>query len=167
MRRITKRRQRNYNYPMTSTKESKQDSAHALKPRRPFALRVVFWIFCLWILLGWLRFIRAASERALILEWLPAGYFAYLAGAGLGWGVLGLPVLWGIFRRTGWAPTMIWIAGGIYPLIYWLERLLLWAPSASQENWPFMLLLTLLWFGLIIWAQRAAHTAQYFSEYKQ
>lgn len=148
---------------MTNSKESKQNLPPALKPRRPFALRVIVWVFCLWILLGWLRFIRTASERALILEWLPAGYFAFLAGAGLGWGLLGLPVLWGVVRRTGWAPTLIWIAGGIYPLLYWLERLLLWAPSANQGNWPFMLLLTLLWFGLIFWAQRAAHNIKYYS----
>jgi hypothetical protein len=152
---------------MANTKENQQESTPALKPHRPFVLTVVFWIFSLWILLGWLRFIRTVSERALILEWLPAGYYATLAGAGLVWGLLGLPVLWGIVRRTDWAPITIWIAGGIYPLTYWLERLCFWSPSASQENWLFMLLLTLFWLGLIFWAQRAVHNIQYFSGHKQ
>jgi hypothetical protein len=52
----------------------------------------------------------------------------------------------------------------LYPAFYWIERLLLWQDPAARRNWPFMLLLTALWFGLVAWGLRAASIKEYFTD---
>jgi hypothetical protein len=135
-----------------------------LRPRRPFPLKVIFWVFALWTLLGWLRFGRAVGEAELILDLVGLRLFSYLLLAGLIWGLLGLPVLWGLVRRARWTPLLMQAAAVIYPVLYWVERLLLWRDPYAQRNWPFMLLLTGVWFGLMAWGLRAAHTRSFFTD---
>jgi len=135
-----------------------------LRPRRPFPLKLIFWVFALWTALGWLRFGRAVGEAELILDLLGLRLFGYLLLAGLTWGLLGLPVLWGLLRRAHWAPLLIQAAAVVYPALYWIERLLLWQDPFVQRNWPFMLLLTGVWFGLVAWGLGVARTRTFFSK---
>lgn len=119
-------------------------------------------MLALWTLLGWLRFGRALAEGELIMGLLSPGLYGYLLLAGLTWGLLGLLVLWGVFRRTGWAPLLLRMAAVLYPALYWFERLLLWQVPSAQRNWPLMLLLTAAWFGLVVWGLRSARARAYF-----
>ena len=135
-----------------------------LRPRRPFPLKLIFWVFALWTLLGWLRFGRAVGEADLILGLLGLRLYSYLLLAGLTWGLLGLPVLWGLLRRARWTPLLIQAAAVVYPTLYWVERLLLWRDPYAQRNWLFMLLLTGVWFGLVAWGLRAAHIRDFFTD---
>jgi hypothetical protein len=105
----------------------------------------MFWIFVLWSLLGWLRFIQALQGRELIINRVGPALFGYLMLAGLVWGLLGLPVLWGLLTRASWTPLVLKIAAAFYPALYWLERVLLWQDPNAQRNWPVMLLLTFVW----------------------
>jgi hypothetical protein len=161
--------QKNYNKTMSeeNTFDKQQGDEKPNKPRRPLVISLVFWVFVLWVALGWLRFSSALVDRALILEWLTEGYFWYVALAGLIWGLAGLPILWGILRRAEWIPKILWMIGVLYPAIYWVERLFLWAPSRNDGNWLFMLVLTLLWFGLIIWSVRSKRAGQFFQKQVQ
>jgi hypothetical protein len=133
-----------------------------VRRRRPFPLKVILWIFALWTVLGWLRFARALAEGELLLALLSPGLYGYLLLAGLTWGLLGPPVLWGIYRRTGWAPLYLKVVAVLYPALYWFERMLLWQDTSAQRNWPLMLLLTAAWFGLVVWGLRAARARAYF-----
>lgn len=135
-----------------------------MRPRRPLPLRLIFWVFALWTLLGWLRFGRVIGEGALIIRLLGPRLFGYLLLAGLIWGLLGLPVLWGLFRRARWTPILLQIAAITYPALYWVERLLLWRDPDAHRNWPLMLLLTAAWFGLIVWGLRSARARNFFTD---
>jgi len=132
------------------------------RPKRPFPLKLIMIMFALWTLLGWLRFGRALAEGELMMGLLSPGLYGYLLLAGLTWGLLGLPVLWGIFLRTSWAPFLMKVAAVFYPVLYWFERLLLWQDPSAQRNWPLMLLLTMSWFGLVVWGLRSARARAYF-----
>jgi hypothetical protein len=132
------------------------------RPKRPFPLKLIMAIFAFWTLLGWLRFGQALAEAELLLVLLSPGLYGYLLLVGLTWGLLGLPILWGLFRRTGWTPLVLMVAAVLYPALYWFERLFLWQDTSAQRNWPLMLLLTAAWFGLVVWGLRAAHARGYF-----
>lgn len=125
-------------------------------------MRVLLWVFALWALLGWLRFTRALTDRLLILETLSSGYYYCFIFAGLFSGLGALPVLWGLLRAKPWTIKLIWAIGVLYPGLYWFERLNLWADPDAGGNWPFMLLLTCLWFGLLIWASWSKRSRRYF-----
>jgi len=127
-------------------------------------LRLVLWVFVLWVVLGWLRFFGAIANQALIFEFLPVWAFWYLLFAGLIWGLVGIPVLWGILLRVGWTLKLLPIAALTYPLVYWLERLLFWQSPVGRSNWPFMLLLTVLWLGLVVWVRQSTKVRQYFGD---
>lgn len=133
------------------------------RPKRPLPLKLIFWIFTLWSLLGWLRFVGALVEPDLIVSRVGPAIYAYLLLAGLIWGLLGLPVLWGLLTRVHWTPLALQIAAVLYPALYWLERLLLWQDPNARRNWPLMLLLTITWAGLVVWGLRSARNRDFFT----
>lgn len=152
----------NYNQAMPDTNPTGRSPREAQRPKRPLPLKLIWWIFTLWSLLGWLRFAGAVAGRELIVNRVGPALFAYLLLAGLTWGLLGLPVLWGLLRRASWTPALLKAAGVLYPALYWLERLLLWQDPHAHRNWPLMLLLTLAWAGLVLWGLRSAQARGFF-----
>jgi len=139
-------------------------SSHKPSRRTPIPITLVLLVFALWTLLGWLRFAQALIQRDLILATLPASLFWYLLLAGALWGLAALPVLWGLMRRRGWSLTVLWVAAVFYPAVYWVERLFLWREPAAAENWPFMLVLTVLWMGLTAWASCSLRVKQFLNQ---
>lgn len=148
---------------MVSPESQTETAERQPSTRRPFPLKIIFWVFVFWTLLGWLRFFQTLSEADLVLSLRGPSLFGYLLLAGLTWGLLGLPVLWALLRREGWAPQIIRAAGAVYPALYWFERLFLWRDPNAARNWPFMLLLTVGWLGLVYWGLHAANKSAYFS----
>ena len=144
--------------------EKQRDRTQPIKPERPLPLKIMFWIFVLWIALGWARFVGAVSGRDLLVTLVSPGLHLYLVLAGLIWGVAGLPVLWGIIRRKPWTSVIIGITAILYPALYWFERLVLWEDTEAGRNWAFMLLLTVLWLGLTFWVLRSNRVADYFMQ---
>ncbi len=143
-----------------------RDPTEPIFPRRPVWLTLILWVFLLWTVLGWLRFFGALTRREEILEILPGWIFWYLVIAGLVWGLMGLPVIWGLIFRAGWTQKLIPLAAILYPGIYWAERLIIWRSVEAQSNWPFMLLLSGLWFGLVVWVLRSDKVRRFFDREK-
>ena len=148
---------------MNTPVDNEHKSVKLRRPRRPFPLKLIFWVFALWTLLGWLRFGQALGETDLIIDLVGLGLYGYLLLAGLVWGLLGLPVLWGLLRRARWTPRLLQAAAVVYPALYWVERLFLWQDPFAHRNWPFMLLLTAVWFGLVFWGLRSALKRAFFT----
>jgi hypothetical protein len=154
----------NYNTFMSNQTKQERDPTLPVRPRRPFPLTLVFWTLILWTVLGWLRFSRAILDRELIMNTLGLGLFWYLTGAGLVWGLAGLPALWGLTFRSTWTPIVIAVDAVLFPAIYWVERLLLWQDQSGLGNWPFMLVLTLIWLGVVFWGLRGKQGQRFFSK---
>jgi hypothetical protein len=151
---------------MADQSADRRDPTEPLRPRRPILLTLIFWVFVLWTVLGWLRLFGAITRRMLILEFFPSWVFGYLVLAGLIWGLVGLPVIWGLAFRAGWARRLLPIAALIYPLLYWLERIILWQAPEGRGNEPFMLLLTGFWLGLVVWVMRSGKVRRFFDQAK-
>jgi hypothetical protein len=152
---------------MTPQKYTKGDPTQPIRPRRPFILTLLFWVFVFWALMGWLRFARALMQQSLILEILSPELFGYVLLTGLISGLGTLIVLWGLVRGAHWTPRLIWIMAILNPAFYWFERLFLWADPTAQHNWFLMLLLTILWFGLVFWASCSKRSRCYFKKEKK
>ncbi|NLN69876.1 MAG: hypothetical protein GX142_03700 [Chloroflexi bacterium] len=143
---------------------SSEPSCTRPRPKRPVPLNLMGWVFALWTLLGWLRFGGALEKQHLLTSLVGPGLYFYLLLAGLVWGGMGLPVLWGLLTRAAWAPAVLLPAAILYPALYWLERLLLWQNPHAHRNWPFFLLLTAAWAGLVWWGLRSAQRCQFFKK---
>lgn len=146
---------------MTDLNHQPRDPTDPIHPRRPFLLTALFWIFILWIALGWMRFAQTLINQQLILDVVSNRIYWYLLLAGLLWGLIGLPVLWGLLRKACWTLKILWIVAIVYPASYWFERLILWEDPSAQSNWPFMLLLTALWVGLVVWVYRSKRVSRF------
>lgn len=157
----------NYNSDMKQNLPESRNSTEPIRPRRPILLTLLLWVFVLWTALGWLRFFGALNNRPVINEFLPGWVFWYLLVAGISWGLVGIPVIWGLVRGKGWTQKLIPFAVLIYPLIYWVERLFIWQSPAGRSNWPFMLLLTVLWLGLVLWVMRSERVRRFFEHSKK
>lgn len=151
------------NSPLTQPHENRRDPTQPIQPRRPLPLRIIAWVFILWVILGWLRFAGRLISADLVTALLPSGLPTYLLAAGLLWGVMGLPVLWGLLRRAHWAIPLTRITAIIYPASYWFERLFLWRDPNARDNGLFMLILTALWLMLVFGAMRMPRVLQYFN----
>lgn len=147
---------------MTDPVNEGRHPAKPVRPKRPFPVKLIMVIFALWSLLGWLRFVRALAGGEVFLRLLSPGLYGYLLLAGLTWGLVGPPVMWGVIHRASWAPLLIKTSAVLYPALYWFERLLLWQDTSAQRNWPLMLLLTAAWFALVVWGLRSARARAYF-----
>jgi hypothetical protein len=145
-------------------KRPQRDETQTNKERRPFPLKIILWVYLLWIMLGWLRFAAALQGQDLIPGLVSPSIHRYLIGAGLIWGMAGLPAVWGLITRARWTPTLIRITALIYPGVYWFERLFLWQDPNAKQNWLFMLLLTILWFSLVFGMLRLKRVQQYFEK---
>ena len=146
--------------------EHNQESRHPtdpIRPRRPILLTLILWVFVLWTVLGWLRFFGAITNRDLIREFTQGWVFWYLLGAGLVWGLAGIPVVVGLVWGAAWSLKLIPIAAGLYPLLYWVERLFIWQSTLGRNNWPFMLVLTVVWMGLVVWVLASGRVRRYFA----
>lgn len=90
------------------------------------------------------RFIQVLINQQ-ILETLPLKVTPlYLAGDGFVWGVIGLILVWGLWKGYYWA----WKAGLILPLcfavLFWIDLIWLSAPDRLQSRWLINLVLTFL-----------------------
>ncbi|MDW7755399.1 MAG: hypothetical protein SCH68_09560 [Brevefilum sp.] len=141
-----------------------RDETQPIKERRPLPLTIILWVYLLWVILGSLRFFAALQGRALILSLVSPAMHRYLIGAGVIWGMAGLPVVWGLITRARWTPTLIRITALLYPGVYWFERLFLWQDLNAKRNWPFMLLLTILWLSLAFGMLRLKRVQQHFKK---
>jgi hypothetical protein len=66
--------------------------------------------------------------------------------------------------RASWTLLLIRITAILYPGFYWFERLFLWQDVDAGRNWPFMLLLTILWLVLTFGGLQLTRVQQYFKK---
>ena len=150
---MTKQKALNYNQFMPIPSTEKPTPTALVE--QPFPIKAIRWILALWMILGALRFGRILKDYELIIELVSPFLFAYLLLSGLIWALLGLPVLWGLAHRAPWTPLALKITAALYPGLYWFDRLCLWQDLKAYQNWPFMLLLMIAWFGLVFLGLRA------------
>lgn len=114
------------------------------RPKRVIFLGWVVMILAIWnvLRLGWAAFFWHTLDE-------------YAAGAGplcifitgtlwfLGWGFLA----WGIWTTRTWAWKLALASVFLYPVWFWLDRLIL---QRGHASWIFSLIFTIIWFGIFL-----------------
>lgn len=148
----------NDNHPMTKPIAKHQPQIERIK--RSFGFKFIQWVILLWMVLGVLRFIRTLSGAWIITNLVTPVLYAYLLASGLISGLLGLAMLWALAQNKPWSLLGLKVSTFFYPALYWFERLFLWQDPNAHHNWPFMLLLTIAWFGLMLWGLKTLQTRE-------
>jgi hypothetical protein len=110
---------------------------------------------------GWVRFVQALRNWEFLrgfIEYLPA----YLAVSGLMWGIAGLPLAWGLWRGSAWAPRYTELAAILFSVYYWSDRLFLSGSPDRNLNWPFALGMNLVILVLFTWILARRNSSAYF-----
>lgn len=115
--------------------------------------------------LGWFGF-RESLRQWDFLQSLPLTVPSlYLALRNVIWGLVGVPLVWGLWVGRRWAWYAAQVAAALYALYYWLDRLLLTDPSASPlgtGRWPFALGLTVTCLIYTFLVLRLPQSRQFF-----
>ena len=123
-------------------------------PKPGFFGKLLRFSFLLAGITGFLRLYSAITQQIDILSfsqktWLPA----YLIVAGGLVGVLNLGI-WILLKRKPALPVWLHWAGVLMNIFaYWLERLLLWAPTQRGTNAPWVIGLHVAWLLLVVFCQ--------------
>ncbi len=123
-------------------------------PKHGFFGKLLRFSFLLAGLTGFFRLYGAITQQTDVLSftqktWLPA----YLMAAGGLMGLLNLGI-WLLLKQNPLArPWLPWAGVLINIIAYWLERLLLWAPTQRGTNAPWVIGLHIAWLLLALISQ--------------
>lgn len=130
---------------------------------RPFLVTVLAVLVLIMTSINLIRFIEALVQWR-FLSSLPRVSPAYLAGSGLFWSLIGLPLTWGLWRGHPIAPKAARIVALAYAIYYWLDLVLLESRGEIFVNWPFIAGLTLVLLVSIFWVLSPTSSKAYFGE---
>lgn len=135
-----------------------------MRPDRPFAVTVLAVLVLIMTSVNLIRFVEALVQWPFLTS-LPRVLPAYLAGSGLFWSLLGLPLTWGLWRGHPIAPKAARIVVPAYILYYWLDRAFMESAGANFVNWPFSAALTIVLLVSIFWVLARPNSKAYFGEF--
>lgn len=121
-------------------------SAESPPLKRPFSVTVLIVVVLIFTSLNGFRCLEAFQYWHFLTSLSMSVSPAYLAISGAIWVLIGIALIWILWRGQPSAPRILQVVAVIYGLYYWLDRWLL-TVSILRERWPFALLMTAL--GLI------------------
>lgn len=139
------------------------------KPRRLFSVTLIAWMVFIITIINFLRLGLTLYNWEFLTELLsPAATYPlfpiYMAVSGLVWGVVGLPLIWGIWRGKMWAPRLLLATLLFYSIYYWLDRAFLPGYPQRNSNWPFAMGINLLILIWILWVMTRQKVKDFFGE---
>ena len=134
------------------------------RPGRTFEL----WLLALGLLgvslVGWLRLQLVISDWGFLQQ---AGFQpgpVYQAILGAVWGIDGLVCAAGLLLRKRWAPVATRAVAVLLAAWYWADLLALTRAPDAADNWPAMLVLTVLCLGFTFAVLALDRQKRYFEE---
>ena len=109
--------------------------------KRPFGVTLLLWLVLSLSAWGVIRLIAALRWWNVLNEFGASLSPLYLSISGIGWAVVGVVLLYGLFSGRPWTHLAIPIAIFLWLMGYWVERLAFESPRA---NLPFALLASIL-----------------------
>jgi hypothetical protein len=134
--------------------------AETAPARRPFSVTALAWLVLCFAALNLVRLIEAVQKWRFLAAWLPFSPL-YLASSGLVWGVAGLALAWGVWRRKPWSLRGTLVYFLIYSLYYWADRFVLSGYPDRNQNALFIALVNLAILGWIAWVVRRRKVRAY------
>jgi hypothetical protein len=108
------------------------------------------------------RFIDAILLRDFLAEF-PTIPVLYLTLSGLFWGVMAIPLVWGLWSGRGWAPRYTIVYALIYSVYFWTDHLIT-ERRVSESNSPFLIGANLLLLMIIWWILSRRKARAFFGE---
>ena len=134
-----------------------------MKSRRPFSVTLIVCLVLIVTIAAWARLWLSISEWNFLSELLSFSP-AYLSVTGSLWGLVGLPLIWGLWRGKSWAPGFIRLAVLVFSLYYWADRVILSGYANRNANWPFALAINLIVGIWIFWVLTRPKTKNFFGD---
>jgi hypothetical protein len=126
--------------------------------KRPFSVTLLLWLVLSLSAWGLVRLLAALRWWEVLNEFGASLSPLYLSITGVGWAIVGIVLLWGLFSRKPWtrlaipASIFLWLMG------YWIERMFFESPRA---NLPFALIASVLLFGVTLFSALNRKTKQF------
>ena len=117
--------------------------------RRPFGVTLLLWLVLSLSAWGAVRLIAALRFWTMLNEFDARLSPLYLAVTGAGWMIVGIVLLWGVFRGTVWTYWAIPVSMSLWIVQYWMERIFFQFPRANSV---FALIATVLLFSLTLFS---------------
>jgi hypothetical protein len=131
--------------------------------KRPFLVTLPTALVLIMTSANLMRFAGSLSQWE-FLSTLPRMSPVYLAVSGLIWTLVGLPLMWGLWRGHPQAPKATRIIALAYTAYYWLDRALLQSDPPNRSNWVFMAGLTILLLVAVFWTFSRPAAKAFFGE---
>jgi hypothetical protein len=112
--------------------------------KRSFRIILLVFFILLTAFSSGLRLIQAIVFWKVLLEY--GANVSYIAVSGGVWLLISLFLLVGVWLRTRWAWAGTIMGASCYGFWYWIDRLAVEIPHA---NWPFALVLSIIFTGII------------------
>jgi len=141
---------------------SQSTASNQQSPKRPLSVTLLAWVVLIMALLGWLRLYEVLRQWQFLQSLVPAPPVLYLALIGLGWGLIGTALLWGLVLGRSWAPNLTRAAALLYTIYYWLDRLLVADSTYITTRWPFTLGINIALLVLTLWVLARPKTQLFF-----
>ncbi len=132
------------------------------RPKRPFLVTVLILLVLSYTALGWFGFSETIRQWDFLHEFPLVVPPLYLALRNVFWGLVGIPVIWGLWVGRRWARFATQIAAISYAIYYWLDRVLLADPVAIAGRWSFTLGLTILCLVYMFLVLRLPRSRKFF-----
>jgi hypothetical protein len=129
--------------------------------RRPFSVTILLWLVLSLTVWSGLRLATAIQWWRTLLEFATPPGPIYIAVSGGIWLVVGIALLWGMWRIRVWVRYALIGAGAGFTAWYWCDRLLL---QSARENWPFTTGATILLLIVVIVCIVHPRTKDFFTQ---
>jgi hypothetical protein len=133
------------------------------RPKRPFSVSLLAIVVLTFTSLHLVRFVEVLRLWDFLHELLP-DLPLFLALTGAIWGVIGLVLVWGLWRGHPMAPQATRLAALVYAGYYWIDHLWLAASIEERRILPFTVGVTLVLLGFIYWTLSRPRAKAFFGE---
>jgi hypothetical protein len=135
-----------------------------MKPKRPWPVTLLAVLGLTLVAIHLTRF-AAALHQWDYLSSLPLSTSpAYLAATGFFWGLVGIPVVYGLWRGPSWAPNVTVGFGLFYSLHFWLEQGFIMINPYRKTNWSFLAYFTIVCLAFMFITLSHPKVRKYFGE---
>jgi hypothetical protein len=133
-----------------------------MRHRRPRSVTLLILVVLCFTVLHWLRLLESIqlwdTLTIMPLSWHPI----YFVSSGALWGMIGLVLVWGLWRGLPWGPWGMRLVVPLYIVYYWIDRLLVAEDTAIESRWPFAVGITVVLALYVLWVLSRKQTRRYF-----
>jgi len=109
-------------------------------------IHIILFLGLVFCVTGWqaIRFETSIAWRVTLEAYEPYPGPIYIGITGAFWALMGLFLLWSMWRGKRWTRTAFLLASSLYTAWIWADRLII--QTQRRANWPFDLVMTIVLF---------------------